>query len=72
MRIATWNVNSLRVRLPQVLEWLARTPVDVPCSEVVAPRGGGAELIETEGLFACLGRRESQNCAPRPASRIKL
>ena len=29
MRIATWNVNSLRVRLPQVLEWLTRTPVDV-------------------------------------------
>lgn len=29
MRIATWNVNSLRVRLPQLLEWLARTPVDV-------------------------------------------
>ena len=23
MRIATWNVNSLRVRLPQVLDWLA-------------------------------------------------
>ena len=29
MRIATWNVNSLRVRLPQVLEWLAREPLDV-------------------------------------------
>ncbi len=29
MRIATWNVNSLRVRLPQVLEWLAGSPVDV-------------------------------------------
>jgi exodeoxyribonuclease III len=29
MRIATWNVNSLRVRLPQLLEWLAHTPVDV-------------------------------------------
>src|ERR1700756_5915679 len=29
MRIATWNVNSLRVGWPQVLEWLARTPVDV-------------------------------------------
>jgi len=29
VRIATWNVNSLRVRLPQVLEWLARVPVDV-------------------------------------------
>ncbi|MFA7592269.1 MAG: exodeoxyribonuclease III [Thiohalobacteraceae bacterium] len=23
MKIATWNVNSLRVRLPQVLQWLA-------------------------------------------------
>lgn len=29
MRIATWNVNSLRVRLPQVLEWLGANPVDV-------------------------------------------
>lgn len=28
MRIATWNVNSLRVRLPHVLEWLAETQVD--------------------------------------------
>jgi exodeoxyribonuclease-3 len=27
--IATWNVNSLKVRLPQVLDWLAATPVDV-------------------------------------------
>jgi exodeoxyribonuclease III len=29
MRIATWNVNSLKVRLPHVLEWLAAHPVDV-------------------------------------------
>jgi exodeoxyribonuclease III len=29
MRIATWNVNSLAVRLPQVLAWLAANPVDV-------------------------------------------
>ena len=29
MKIATWNVNSLSVRLPQVLEWLAANPVDV-------------------------------------------
>lgn len=28
MRIATWNVNSLRVRLPHVLDWLAETQVD--------------------------------------------
>ncbi len=29
MKIASWNVNSLRVRMPQVLEWLQDNPVDV-------------------------------------------
>jgi len=29
MRIATWNVNSLRVRLPHLLDWLATDVVDV-------------------------------------------
>ncbi|QND83173.1 Exodeoxyribonuclease III [Chromobacterium vaccinii] len=31
MRFATWNVNSLKVRLPQVLQWLADTGVEVLC-----------------------------------------
>ncbi len=29
MQLATWNINSLTVRLPQVLDWLAAHPVDV-------------------------------------------
>ncbi len=29
MQLATWNVNSLTVRLPQVLDWLQANPVDV-------------------------------------------
>ena len=29
MKIATWNVNSLRVRLPQLQQWLEANPVDV-------------------------------------------
>ncbi|MEY2855477.1 MAG: hypothetical protein RL030_2609 [Pseudomonadota bacterium] len=28
-RVASWNVNSLRVRLPQLTDWLSATPVDV-------------------------------------------
>ena len=28
MQIATWNINSLTVRLPQVLDWLAANHVD--------------------------------------------
>jgi exodeoxyribonuclease III len=29
MKLATWNVNSLSVRLPQVLDWLQANPVEV-------------------------------------------
>ena len=29
MKLATWNINSLTVRLPQVLDWLGAHPVDV-------------------------------------------
>ena len=29
MKIATWNVNSLKVRLAQVIDWLARMQPDV-------------------------------------------
>lgn len=31
MKLATWNINSLNVRLPQVLAWLADNPVDALC-----------------------------------------
>ncbi|MFO0103436.1 MAG: exodeoxyribonuclease III, partial [Betaproteobacteria bacterium] len=31
MRLATWNVNSLKVRLPHLLDWLAQHAVDVVC-----------------------------------------
>jgi exodeoxyribonuclease-3 len=31
MKIATWNVNSLKVRLPHLLDWLAKRRPDVLC-----------------------------------------
>lgn len=31
MKIATWNVNSLKVRLPQALDWLAANRPDALC-----------------------------------------
>lgn len=31
MRIATWNVNSLKVRLAHLLDWLAEAKPDVAC-----------------------------------------
>ncbi|MHC4262364.1 MAG: exodeoxyribonuclease III [Planctomycetota bacterium] len=58
MRIATWNVNSVRARLPRVLEWLDRHAPDVvclqetKCVDEVFPRGPIEDLgysIETYG-----------------------
>jgi exodeoxyribonuclease-3 len=31
MRLATWNVNSLKVRLPHLLDWLAQAKPDAMC-----------------------------------------
>jgi exodeoxyribonuclease-3 len=31
MKLATWNVNSLNVRLPHVMQWLEQNPTDVLC-----------------------------------------
>jgi exodeoxyribonuclease-3 len=31
MKLATWNVNSLKVRLPQVLDWLTAAQPDILC-----------------------------------------
>lgn len=31
MKITTWNVNSIRTRLEQVVEWLSQNQVDVLC-----------------------------------------
>jgi exodeoxyribonuclease-3 len=50
MKIATWNVNSIRTRQEQVIEWLSQNPVDVLClqeTKVVDtefPRSPFAEL----------------------------
>jgi exodeoxyribonuclease-3 len=38
LRIATWNVNSLNVRLPQVTDWIARNRPDVLCLQETKPQ----------------------------------
>ena len=31
MKLAAWNVNSLKVRLPHLLDWLSRELPDAMC-----------------------------------------
>jgi exodeoxyribonuclease-3 len=50
MRFATWNVNSVKARLPRLLDWLAGTAPDVVCLQETKvaddgfPAGEVAEL----------------------------
>lgn len=46
MKIATWNVNSLKVRLPQVMDWLASTQVDVLCLQETKTEDKGFPFTE--------------------------
>lgn len=48
MRIATWNVNSLKVRLPHVLDWLAATQPDVLCLQETKTEDKNFPLAELQ------------------------
>jgi exodeoxyribonuclease-3 len=50
MKIATWNVNSLKVRLPHVLDWLKENPVEVLCLQETKQQD--ADFPEAELLAA--------------------
>jgi exodeoxyribonuclease-3 len=49
VRLATWNVNSVKARLPRLLEWLAETKPDIVClqeTKVAAALFPAAEVGE--------------------------
>ncbi|MDP1605966.1 MAG: exodeoxyribonuclease III [Rhodocyclaceae bacterium] len=48
MKIATWNVNSLKVRLPQVLDWLAVAQPDALCLQETKTEDGGFPFAALE------------------------
>ncbi len=63
MKIASWNVNSLKVRLPQLLDWLAAQQPDVVClqetklDDPVFPR----EAIEGAGYHVVFSGQKTYN-----------
>ena len=53
MKIATWNVNSIKVRLDQVLDWLKQTSCDVlALQELKLDNANNAKLVQQ---FANIG-----------------
>ncbi len=63
MKLATWNVNSLKVRLPHLLDWLASTNPDVVCLQETKledsrfPR----EALESAGYRAAFTGQKTYN-----------
>ncbi|MET0425130.1 MAG: exodeoxyribonuclease III [Actinoplanes sp.] len=59
MRFATWNVNSVKARLPRLLEWLDTTAPDVLClqeTKVGADAFPSAEVAELGYQTAAYGQ----------------
>jgi exodeoxyribonuclease-3 len=48
VRIATWNVNSLRIRLPHLLDWLASQQPDVMCLQETKTEDHNFPLAEIQ------------------------
>jgi exodeoxyribonuclease-3 len=63
MKIATWNVNSLKVRLPQVLNWLATHQPDALCLQETKMEDAVFPLqdIEQAGYRAVFAGQKTYN-----------
>jgi len=63
MRLATWNVNSLKVRLPHLTEWVAHAKPDVICLQETKTEDAkfpGAE-VEAAGYRAAYAGQKTYN-----------
>ena len=63
MKLATWNVNSLKVRLPQLLTWLAREQPDVVCLQETKldDHGFPRQEIEAAGYYVAFSGQKTYN-----------
>jgi len=60
VKLATWNVNSLKVRLPHLLDWLAAVQPDVACLQETKTEDAGFPLAEIEAAgyrVICSGQK---------------
>ena len=60
MRLVTWNVNSLAVRLPHLLAWLAEHPVDLIAlqeTKLTDDKFPHAELAQAGWQAVCFGQK---------------
>ncbi len=63
MKLATWNINSIRMRLPLLLDWLAKHNPDVMCLQEtkVHDEAFPAEAIRAAGYHVTFRGRKAYN-----------
>jgi exodeoxyribonuclease-3 len=63
MKIATWNVNSLKVRLPHVLDWLSAAKPDILCLQETKTTDENfpVEAIEAAGYHSVYSGQKTYN-----------
>ena len=78
MKIATWNVNSLKVRLPQVLDWIELSKVDVLCLQETKQNNDNFphEVFKKLGLYSYHNGQNTYNgvaiVSNKPLTNISL
>jgi len=78
MKLATWNVNSLKVRLPQVLEFLGAHKPDAFCLQETKSVDANFPLgeINAAGYQAVFSGQKTYNgvaiLSPSPASEVSM
>ena len=62
-KIATWNVNSLKVRLPQVLDYMNSTDTDVLCLQEIkmTDEAFPIDAFTDAGLQVCFSGQKTYN-----------
>jgi len=63
LKLATWNVNSLKVRLPQVLDWLAAQQPDALCLQETKLEDGHfpVDALRAAGWHAVYAGQKTYN-----------
>jgi exodeoxyribonuclease III len=63
LKLATWNVHSIKIRLPQLLQWLAQDQPDVVCLQETKIDDDNFPVsdIEAAGYRACYSGQKAYN-----------
>ena len=78
MKFATWNVNSLKVRLPHVIDWLAANRPDALCLQELKMEDKAFPLAELEavGYHAAFSGQKTYNgvaiLSPAPLEAVAI